>query len=173
MAETLVKNPTCSKCGEDARPEALFCHACGGEIQDLPKDDDGSVSSAWFKGDIVETSPIEASKEPDEKIEEKPIEMPEEPVLEETGQSRDEEEKGRVKVKRKEDIETETAKEKPLKKKLTSASDLRKRPKPIRTKRVEVVWEENTNSPNWLFLVFGLFFGLLGLGLFFLAFYLK
>lgn len=176
MVETLVKTPSCSKCGEDARPHALFCHACGGKIIDLPEDEEGNVSSAWFRGDIVEASDQDASisgaaverkmvDEEEADPADASIEKPDDNLLAE-----EKPESGAVKIKPK---ETDSG-EKPKKiEKMTAASDLRRRPKPVRTKRVEVVWEQNYGSPNWMFLLFGLLLAAIGVAIFVLAFYLK
>ena len=58
-------------------------------------------------------------------------------------------------------------------KKLKSASALRKRTKPSRIRKVEIVWEERDSSPNIWFIVCALILSALVAGLVFLAFYLK
>jgi len=57
MPEVLVDGQTCGACGADARPESLYCHNCGEEINDLR----GAVG------------PIQR---PDLEADEKPIQMP-------------------------------------------------------------------------------------------------
>ena len=57
--------------------------------------------------------------------------------------------------------------------KLKSASTLRKRAKPSRIKKVEIVWEERDSSPNMWFIVGALILSAIVAGLVFLAFYLK
>ncbi len=179
MAETLVKIPICSKCGEEARPQALFCFACGGKIVGYTEEEESAVSAAWFRGDIVETpsddagdpvakeeqisesKPDTASVGSDAEVEEKAIPMPS--VAEDTG--------SKIKVKAK-DVEG-ADQEKDSSGKLTSAAELRRRPKAIQTKRVEVVWEQAAEGPNIPFLIFGTIVGIVGIVLFFVAFYLK
>lgn len=172
MAETLLKNPICSKCGEEARPQALFCFACGGEILDPDAEPGDDVSSAWFRDEIVENSDLarEAGTETGKTVD---------------GQIADAGDDGRdvpdtksssaVKVKQKENLDDGKAVEagKGEKKKFRSAAELRRRPKPLRSKQVEVVWQENTESPNVPFVVFGLIFVVISAVLLFLAFFLK
>lgn len=74
MAEQLIKNPVCSKCGLEARPNAAFCFSCGGEIiesnssQQSPLSNrDNGISSAWFRSDITAA---ESQKLPPLKVEE-------------------------------------------------------------------------------------------------------
>lgn len=57
--------------------------------------------------------------------------------------------------------------------KLKSAASLRKRPKSIQKKRVEIVWEERENTPNVWFLAVALFLTVFALGIWLLAMYLK
>lgn len=57
--------------------------------------------------------------------------------------------------------------------KLKSASALRKRKKPSRIKKVEIVWEERESSPNIWFIVCALILSAIVGGLVFLSFYLK
>lgn len=56
--------------------------------------------------------------------------------------------------------------------KLKSAASLRKKPKSIQKKRVEIVWEEQENTPNVWFLAVALFLSLFALGIWLLAVYL-
>lgn len=80
MAENLVKNLVCSKCGAEGRPGAAFCYACGGEIvesagtQEPPPVKDNGISSAWFRSDITAA---ESQKLPPLKVQEEvPVEPP-------------------------------------------------------------------------------------------------
>ncbi|MDH3492894.1 MAG: zinc ribbon domain-containing protein [Acidobacteriota bacterium] len=206
MAETLVKNPTCSKCGEDARPQALFCHACGGEIIDLPQDEKGSVSAAWFREEIVEVPDTKAEnsvaagemqrsdegdspavedlsaevelrsdangsvekEDPDAGKEDNEEGQAEEKRVEEEGAA-EAESPGSVRIRRKYVADRSSDKQVKLK----TASDLRRRPKSVHAKRVEVVWEENSGSPNVLFLAVGLLIATVAGVLLLLAYYLK
>ncbi len=164
MAETLVQIPICSKCGEEARPQALFCFACGGKIVGYTEEEEEAVSSAWFKGDIVEGPSEEAESSVAEEgtaaktsgempadaevdkltedetdvesdIEDKAIPMP----------SVSKESDNKVKVKAKPEAEQK----KTAADELTSAAEIRRRPKAIQTKRVEVVWEDSESGPKY------------------------
>ena len=57
--------------------------------------------------------------------------------------------------------------------KLKSAAGLRRRPKSIEKKTVEVVWEEYENAPNLWFLSVAIVLMILVAGILFLAMYLK
>lgn len=200
MAETLVKNPICSKCGENARPNALFCFACGGEIVGFEESEDEDVSSAWFKDDIVEKAAnddvvekvesddtVEGAANDDivEKVEnDDTVEadsedqgLDTEPIPEDEGAEESEvkipETNQKVKVKRKADADDSESEDKTDEPDLRSAAELRRRPKPVRSKRVEIVWQEESGSPNVLFLVFGLGFVAVFALAFFLTLYLK
>ena len=209
MAEALVKNPYCSKCGEDARPQAQFCFACGGAVV-FPETQESEevVSSEWFKGDIVDSdSPNDSDVENSENLSGslKAIPMPatptgevesveaetikeetnieEEPEIEtvvgkQTSDVTEDEQpeletKVKVKAKKLPAISDESNDLDSSGGKLRSASDLRKKPKPTRMKRVEVVWDENETSPNWLFIVLGLIMLLLAAIVIYAAFVLK
>lgn len=172
MAEALIKNPVCAKCGEVARPKALFCFACGGEIVEAGSEK--SVSSAWFREDLTNESAAESDPSDDveasdiESRTENPLEFdesdvaPEEPVVEEPAVKQ---KTGNVSP-RKAEISRKSQK-------LTSAADLRTRPKPVHSKRIEVVWEEKSDSPNFLFVAGGFALVLLAVIIFFASLYLK
>lgn len=165
MAEALIKNPVCSKCGEGARPHALFCFACGGEVIESEQED--TVSSVWFREDLLEDKGEDS-----------------EPAFEKDGMA-SEAEGDEQSSDQEKDAETETVESEPKvspvrvrrvpvpQKKLTSAADLRKRPKPVQAKRVEIVWKEKHDSPNLMFVVCGTVMALLALFIFFAAMYLK
>ena len=57
--------------------------------------------------------------------------------------------------------------------KLKSAASLRKRPKSVQKKRVEIVWEEPENAPNAWFVLVGSLLTLFAIGIWLLAMYLK
>ena len=57
--------------------------------------------------------------------------------------------------------------------KLKSAASLRKRPKSVQKKRVEIVWEERENTPNVWFIVVTVLLTLFALGVWLMAMYLK
>lgn len=57
--------------------------------------------------------------------------------------------------------------------KLKSAASLRKRPKSVQKKRVEIVWEEPESAPNAWFVLVGVLLTLFAVGIWLLAMYLK
>ncbi|HSK70910.1 MAG TPA: zinc ribbon domain-containing protein [Pyrinomonadaceae bacterium] len=57
--------------------------------------------------------------------------------------------------------------------KLKSAASLRKRPKSVQKKRVEIVWEEPESAPNAWFVLVGILLTLFAVGIWLLAMYLK
>lgn len=170
MAEVLLKNPICSKCGENARPQALFCFACGGKI--IEQGQAPEVSSVWFRSDLAEDSPESGESSDPEDAGESDIEPDEAADIEGTGEIKASIETSKVKVKAKESLNLPKAEPK-RGGKLTSAADLRKRPKPLRSERVEVIWNDKTDSPNFLFVVCGFALVLFALLLFFASLYLR
>ncbi len=190
MAEALIKKPVCSKCGEDARPQALYCFACGGKI--VESSHEAEVSSIWFRGDLSEESPdavetpeteapdsADSDNDEDATFENKdPEESDESDAAPEELEAAPEgfgptPEASKVKVRAK-DLSSESGlKVKKSEKKLTSAADLRKRPKPFQSKRVEVIWQEKTDSPNFLFVFCGIALALLVALLFLASLYLR
>ena len=173
MADALVTKPICSKCGEEARPQAAYCFACGGKVINPGDSIEHEVSSEWFKGEIVvpsESAEGTAAVEALEVAEESLEPVPEEPVPEEAAEAEEpQEEETKVRVKRREREKEPVGQASPMK----TAADLRNRPKPLKARRVEIVWEEPESSPNVLFIVSGLILVLVALAAFFLAIYLK
>lgn len=130
MAENLVQNLVCSKCGAEARPGAAFCFACGGEVVSAPVDqqaapvskESSGISSAWFRSDIT----AESQKLPPLKVEEAAVTEPAEAELEVEEKGRSGKLKSKVKNKAKKtgplvpdttkplDIESEKPKVSPL-----------------------------------------------------------
>lgn len=145
MAETLVKNEICNTCGVDVRDGTLFCYNCGSSVTaDV-------ISSGKNK------KPDENGKSENGLFAENISETEEPTVVEDeiTGEN---------------NVGEVIVEEKP---KLKSAASMRKRPKTIQRKRVEVVWEEPESAPSlWFILVAGLLIGF-AFGLWFVASYLK
>lgn len=140
MTEAAVENNLCAECGADIRDEALFCYNCGSAV--VAEDQaDGGISDAWFSEAIVknedsETDSIESAKE--EIVETDDIDEP--GASEESGKDFEPKAKPKTKIRRKP--------------KMRSAATLRKNsPKPLPLRKVEVVWEENENSPNLWFII--------------------
>ena len=57
--------------------------------------------------------------------------------------------------------------------KLKSAAAMRRRPKNIQPKKVEIIWDEHENAPNGWFILAAILLALFAAGVFYLAMYLK
>ncbi len=159
-------------------------------------------SDVWFRSEITPTKPVgEDAKiveevkpaEPEEQEEQVENDVVEENVIEEVSElEADEEIKETPEPLEMVDENSVSIEPKPFKEKsknrnrsvrnkpgvikgaeLKSASALRKRERPTRIKKVEIVWEERDNSPNIWFVVFALILSLLVAALVIIAFYLK
>jgi hypothetical protein len=145
MAETLVKNRVCSACGVDVRDGALFCYNCGSSVT-------ADVSSPERNGKNDAGEKTEKLLFPVKTFEEEKI-----PAVENNPTA--------------ENNEAEITPE--AKPELKSAASMRRRPKTIQRKRIEVTWEEPSSAPNiWFLLVAVLLIGL-AFGLWLLASYLE
>ncbi len=195
MAETTVENRICISCGVEARPGALFCYNCGGAVsQETENGGEESTSDVWFQEDIIEKSEDDNSEpeKSEEKVENETQEdsveeeIVSEKVEEETDKADEKDEKTQEKEKEKDskeeieksEVEEKTDSEKETvnikrKTQLKSASALRKRPKSLGSKKIEVVWEERDSSPNLLFISVAFILILIAFGVFLLAMYLK
>jgi hypothetical protein len=164
MAEKEFVKPVCIKCGENARPQALFCFACGGEIVEGADIADEVVSSEWFKEDIVKAE--DTSK--DQTTAGAEVEGENLPSAEGLEAETND---GKVEA----PVMDRDTTQRPgsVNNKLRTASDLRRKPKPIRAKKIEVVWEDSNESPNLVFLVCGLLIFLIVCGIAALAMYYK
>jgi hypothetical protein len=150
MAETLLEQQVCGKCGADVRKGALFCYHCGGAVASevaVSAANGDSVSSGWFRENIAQEETAKTTTKLDETVTEKidkPIEKPsDEPI-----------EKPKI---------VEEAK-------LKSAAAMRRKAKIVQKKRVEEIeWAEHENAPNVWFLLVALILILIVAGFFFLA----
>lgn len=145
MAETLVKNQVCTSCGADVRTGAFFCYNCGSSVAP----------------DIVSTE-RNGKNDEGEKTEkllfsEKPLEEEKIPAVE----NKETPEKKEAEI-------TPTAKPE-----LKSAASMRRKPKTIQRKRIEIVWEEPASAPNVWFLLVAVLLTGFALGLWLLASYLE
>jgi RNA polymerase subunit RPABC4/transcription elongation factor Spt4 len=160
MAEVLVKNEVCEKCGAAVRPNAFFCFNCGSQVVSdeviAAEEENEDVSSAWFKETITDqkAEPVLKQKIVDKSgieltplaIEEKPISKPNIPLSTQDDES----------------------------KSLKTAASIRKKAKPTSPyKKVEVTWEEPQSAPNVWFLVVGLILLLFAISLVFAMIYIK
>ncbi|MEZ5306596.1 MAG: zinc ribbon domain-containing protein [Pyrinomonadaceae bacterium] len=165
MAELLIK-PVCSKCGEDARPGAQFCFACGGAIiEPQLQEQDEEVSSAWFKGDIIEASAVPKPSGDLGGFAASPVEVA---AGEGAGKVEPEQSSKSNQVRAKTVVESSNSDSK-----LTSAADLRKRPKPTGRRHVVVSWDSGNQPSGWGFILTGAILTIVCVVLFFLAFYFK
>ncbi len=145
MAETLVKNEVCSACGVDVRDGTLFCYNCGSSVT-------ADVISSGKNEKPNENGKSENGLFTENISEDKKIAVVEDEITDE-------------KI-----VSEAFAEEKP---KLKSAASMRKRPKTIQRKRIEVVWEEPESAPNVWFLLVAVLLTGFAVGLWFLAAYLK
>ena len=113
MAETLTENQICPACGVGVRPNSLFCYNCGGDVAENPHPVNGHAA----------VSPLNAeTSAKTTKLESLPIEnAPPPPTIEKTAE-----------------IKAEVIEEPKLK----SAATMRRQPKSIQQKQIEVIWEE-------------------------------
>lgn len=200
MAEILVKNQVCVSCGSEARPQALFCYHCGGSLQSVDfqnSEEEAKPSDVWFRSDISDTTKNSENVEIQEKIATEQIgedvekealktkvESNESSIVEEISAVPEE-----IVEDKKEEVKHsvvgnevhDTSISKPLEKKektskdtkLRSASALRKRTKPTRIKKVEIVWEERDSAPNAWFIIFAMLVSLIAATIIIFAYYLK
>ena len=145
MAEMLVKNRVCNACGVDIRDGAFFCYNCGSSVT-------ADVSSPERNGKNDVGEKTEKLFYPEKTLEDEKI-----PVVE-----------------NKETAENNEAEITPeAKPELKSAASMRRRPKTIQRKRIEVTWEEPASAPNIWFLLVALLLTGFAVGLWLLASYLE
>jgi hypothetical protein len=158
MAETLVKTEICEACGVDVRPGSMFCYNCGGAVvavesgNSRKKKKKNKVSDVWFQDEIGVNNNLNTTKL-DKIAEEKPVEESAE-VAENDAESIP-----------KPTVSAEV--------KLKSAAELRRKSKTFQQKKVEVVWEENENTPSAWFVLVALVLVLFVVLIFLAAIYLK
>ncbi|MDQ6788538.1 MAG: zinc ribbon domain-containing protein [Acidobacteriota bacterium] len=145
MALTLVEKKVCDACGADVRPSSLFCYNCGGAVAE-------KIPGEYLPNEAVDSLPKEEVKEVKQAANlassDKEIVAANEP--ENSGQP----------------IVQEEAK-------LKSAAGLRRRPKSVQKKTIEVVWEEHENAPNVWFISVAIVIMIFVAAILFLAMYLK
>lgn len=145
MAETLVKNQVCGDCGANIRDGAFFCYNCGSNITaDVVLSETNGKNDRGEKTERL--SPIEKSSGDEKTLEDEKKEAPEK-------------------------TEREKAAEK--KRELKSAASMRRRPKTIERKRIEVAWEEPASAPNVWFLLVAVLLTAFAIVLWLLASYLE
>lgn len=125
MAEILVEKQNCPSCGVAVRPGALFCYNCGGAISGMPnkiESKNGNSANGEFAKQ-KNTTQTQLKDKKDKKIE-----------VSAQNEMREMEIKG----------EREIPKEANLK----SAAAMRRKPKTIQKKEVEIVWEKQENPSS-------------------------
>src|SRR5215210_6792017 len=125
MAETLVKNRVCNACGADVRSGASFCYNCGSSVIAEPLSPEKNGNN-----DVGEKT--EKFLFPEKTFEDEKIQAVE---------NKETAEKTEAEI---------TAEAKP---ELKSAASMRRKPKTIQRKRIEVAWEEPASAPNVWFLL--------------------
>ncbi len=179
MAETLVEQKVCAKCGADVRKDALFCYHCGGAVEAevaVSATNGDSVSSGWFRENIAADEPKTTTKL-DETVQgkiDKPISKPsdltdETPIEKPSGDIFD------VPIEKAKETKIDKTSEKPKEETpLKSAATMRRKAKAVEKKRIEEYeWEEHENAPNLWFMLVALILISIAGGLFFMAIYMK
>lgn len=142
MAETLVKNEVCKKCGVDVRANTQFCYNCGASVS-------GSVENDLTDGN-KETNLLVF---PENAVAEKDSAAVRDHLAEAaTGNG------------------NAAVEEKPP---LKSAASMRRKPKTIQRKRVEISWQEPESAPNLWFILAAVLLTVFAFVLWFLASSLK
>lgn len=152
MAQTFVENKTCGVCGADIRPNALFCYNCGGAVTIETKPEEKSPEKPF----VYKVKKEKVKKEPEPTV-----------VIEETEQTRIVEAAEIKESKNGKNLESKQKSE------LKSAASLRRKPKTLKRKTVEVVWQEHENAPNVWFISVAVVLTIIAALLLFLAMYLK
>jgi hypothetical protein len=178
MAETLVEQKVCAKCGAEVRKGALFCYHCGTSVEAevaVSAANGDSASNVWFRENIAAEEPKATTKldvaekidkpiaKPSDEAIDKPIEKPTENLFDAPIEKPTE-----APIEKKSD-------EKPKEEqKLKSAAAMRRKAKIVQKKRIEEVeWEEHENAPNLWFMLVALVLIAIAAGLFFVAVYVK
>jgi hypothetical protein len=146
MAETSVKNRACNSCGTNIRSNALFCYHCGSSVAPevvVALKDKKSINEDWLHENKTEEKNGDNSE------------------LKSSADTSEPAEKA---------IPKPTLSEEP---ELKSAATMRRKPKNIQPKKVEVIWEEHENAPNAWFIGVAILLTLFAAVVLYLAMYLK
>ncbi len=179
MAEILLEGRDCETCGTEVRKGALFCYYCGMSVApdlavaaDTKKD---KVNDARLNESVSESieENEELKNEPDtieDKSEIAKKDSEDARIVEDDAEI-DKSESVTIEDKA-ETAEKEIIAEKTEKSKPKTAAAMRRKPKDIKKKRVEIVWEKPNSPPNIWFLVATILFAALAVGLWIVANYL-
>lgn len=121
MAEIVVENQICESCGVDVRPQALFCYNCGGSVAGQPEkteNNNGNKVGVVLLPDNIKENFAENKRSVEPIGETQKFKVNEETAIKD----------------KKPDVFEDA--------KLKSAASLRRKPKSIQRKEVEIVWEE-------------------------------
>lgn len=150
MTQAIAEKEFCNACGVDVRPQADFCYNCGDAVSAVAADKKISASPAKGFSDEIPVSKTTAEKMPEI----------------DAGAALEKVETASPEIEKKLNAD-EAAK-------LKSAASLRRKPKSLERKTVEVVWEEyDASAPNGWFISVAVLLTLLALGILFLAKYLR
>lgn len=143
----------CEACGAEIRDGSQFCYNCGGPVtEEAVRISKSSikVSDAWLKDDLVADGGLATTKLDRTKADEaeQAIAKPSDEAL-----------------------QTDAVAEPEVK--LRPASKMRRKPKTIQRKTVEIEWEEHDGGPNKLFPLVAFLITLAVIGIYFLAEYMK
>lgn len=146
MSKTTVKKRVCNSCGADVRSNALFCYHCGSSVAPevvIALKDKQSASDTWSRENSTPGKNGNAGSLNANAIISESVDKP---------------------------IPKPALAEEPM---LKSAAAMRRKPKSIQPKRVEIVWEEHENAPNFWFILVAIVLALFAAGILYLAMYLK
>lgn len=151
MAEIFVEKQICASCGADIRLGSLFCYNCGGAVSVAANEIENKNGNGSFD-DLPERKNTKWTQLKDKKIE---TPLQNEIVEAEIGERK---------------IEKP---EKSTEAELKSAAALRRKPKTIRKKEVEIVWEEQENPSSLLLIATALLLAIFAAAVIILAMTLK
>ena len=143
MVETAIENRICQTCGAEVRPNTLFCYNCGKSVAPEIVQD---LPRKRDGGDVE----FRENNAPGQKND---LGQTESTVLRETI-----------------DEPIPILSEEP---KLKSAAAMRRQPKSVQPKRVEIIWEEHANAPNGWFILAAILLTLFAFGILYLTAYYK
>ena len=157
MADIFVKEQVCEACGVEVREGAAFCYNCGSNVtpENLPPENNhqsANVISGKFREEVAENEFVAQETE---------VNLPENDVA-----------VTEIIAKKHVEEPDTTVKDLP-EPELKSAASLRRKPKTIQRKRVEVIWEEHENAPNAWFILVAVLLTLFAGGIWYIAMYLR
>lgn len=154
MAEIVVNNEVCKACGADVREGSLFCYNCGGSLApEIVVTEKDKISDNGRHENISETV--------DAKDDLRQTEQPPENNADLYENAPKVAEEAMTKTDAPEEIN------------LKSAAALRKKPKTIQKKKIEIVWKEHENAPNMWFVIAAILLAVFTAVVLWLALYIR